>query len=101
MLPGEVRIRGHTFKVRQVLRRDLPKDAIACVRSDRNEIMVYRRLPASRKIECLLHEVVHAYLSDTGLSDEMEETVSTVLGESFTQFLRDNHAFLDHARSIL
>jgi len=101
MLPGVVRLGGHVFRVRQVLRRDLPKNAIACLKSDANEILVYRRLPPSRKVECVLHEVVHAYLEGSELGDEVEEKVAGILGESFTQFLCDNQAFLDHSRSIL
>lgn len=97
MLPRKVKIKGHTYPVRQVGARELGPDTFAKLTHD--HIDIWKRAVPSRKIECLIHEVLHAMLC--GHSIENEETIVTLLSEDLTQFIRDNPAFIRHALKTL
>lgn len=99
MIPRKIRIKGHIFSVKQVLKSDLLSNCIAYVDSDKNFIHLKKSLPASRKIECLFHEVMHAMLQ--GHDIVQEEQVCSVLGEYFVEFIRDNPDFIRHCLKTL
>jgi len=99
MVPRNLRIKGHIFTVRQVPKAGLPLDCEAYVESDKNLIRLYKRLPASRKIECLFHESIHAMLS--GHRIEEEELICSLLGEYLVEFVRDNPDFIRHCLKTL
>ncbi len=100
MVPKSLKIRGHTYRVSQVNARTL-EGASADVDSEANRIRLYKRLTASRKIECLLHEVLHALLEGYTLEEDVEEDVVVTLGEGLTSFIQDNPAFIRHALAVL
>ncbi len=99
MLPTKVRIKAHTYRVKQVNSKDLPKDTDACVDCGTHSIRIYKRLQASRKIELLLHEVLHALLDGQEVPEE--EKVVILASEGITQFIKDNPAFFEHALDVL
>ena len=99
MIPRKVRIKGHMFTVKQVPKSGLPSDCKGYVELDKNFICIYQRLPASRKIEVILHECIHAML--TGHKIVQEEQVCEALGEYLTEFIRDNPDFIRHCLKTL
>lgn len=99
MIPRKVRIKGHMFTVKQVPRSGMPADCQGYVESDKNLIRIYQRLPASRKVEIILHECIHAML--VGHDIVQEEQVCQVLGEYLTEFIRDNPDFIRHCLKTL
>lgn len=99
MIPRKVRIRGHIFTMKQVPKSGLPANCQGYVEPDKNSIRIYQRLPASRKVEVILHECIHAMLS--GHSIVQEEQVCEVLGEHLTEFIRDNPDFIRHCLKTL
>ena len=99
MIPRKVRIKGHMFAVKQIPKSKLPSDCQGCVEPDKNIIHINKRLPASRKIEVILHECMHAMLS--GHKIFQEEEVCSVLGEYFVEFIRDNPDFIRHCLKTL
>lgn len=99
MIPRKVRIKGHIFSVKQVTKSKLPGNCQAYVEADKNLILLSKTLPASRKIECMFHEVIHAMLQ--GHDIVQEEQVCSVLGEYFVEFIRDNPDFIRHCLKTL
>lgn len=99
MIPRKVRIKGHMFTVKQVLKSKLPSDCQGCVDPDKNIIHINKSLPASRKVEVVLHECIHAMLS--GHNIVQEEQVCEALGEYLTEFIKDNPAFIRHCLKTL
>jgi hypothetical protein len=99
MIPRTLNIKGHKFQVKQVNRLGLSDDAMADCDPDKNLIRLYRRAPASRKVECVLHESMHAMLDSHGITQE--EKVCGLLGEYLVQFIRDNPGFIRHALKTL
>lgn len=99
MLPRKVQIGGHVFKIVQSPRSGLPRDSLADVDPDKCVIRLYGRTPPSRKIECVIHESLHAMLA--GHEFEDEEEVVRLLGDALTQFIKDNPVFIRHALKVL
>lgn len=99
MIPRKVRIKGHMFRVKQVPKSVMPSKCVGWMEADRNLILMYKSLPASRKVEVLLHECIHAMLSQHEIVQE--EKVCTLLGEYFTEFIRDNPDFIRHCLKTL
>ncbi len=99
MIPRKVRIKGHMFTVKQVPKSKMPSGCQGWVDSDQNLILLYQRLPASRKVEIVLHECIHAMLA--GHDIVQEEQVCTALGEYLTEFIRDNPDFILHCLKTL
>lgn len=101
MIPRTLQIKGHKFRVRQVNRLGLSdgNDVLADVDTGKNLIRLYKRAPASRKIEYLIHEAIHAMLDSHEITQE--EKVCSLLGEYLVQFIRDNPAFIRHALKTL
>jgi hypothetical protein len=97
MLPRKVQIKGHTYPVRHVGARKLGPDTFARLTHD--HIDIWKKATPVRKIECLIHEALHAMLTGHNFKDE--ETILTLLSEDLTQFIRDNPAFIRHALKTL
>lgn len=98
MIPRTLTIKGHKFQVNQV-KKVGSGDALASVDPDKNLILLFEGAPASRKIEYLIHEAIHAMLASHGITQE--EKVCSLLGEYLTQFIRDNPGFIRHALKTL
>lgn len=58
--------------------------------TDAQAIKVFQGAIPTKQVELLLHEMVHLWLSHLPLSEEMEETVATVLGRTLTSWLQEN-----------
>ncbi len=99
MIPHTLKIRGHTYRINQVGRKKLGVEVTATVDNEVNTIQLYKRASPSRKVECLIHETLHAMLAGYGYGDE-EEIVVT-LGEALTEFIRANPSFIRHALKVL
>ncbi|KKK55017.1 hypothetical protein LCGC14_3078830 [marine sediment metagenome] len=99
MVPRTLDIKGHKFAIRQSKKKDLLSDCVGDCDPDKNLIQVYNRLPPSRKLEVLLHEVLHAMLGSHNITQE--EEVCTLLGEYLVQFIRYNPDFIRHALKTL
>ncbi len=92
MIPRTLKIRGRTFKVKQVNARDLSEDTIGLIDIDHLTISVYKRLPHTRKVEIVLHEALHGMLD--GYHAKSEEAIVSVLCEAIPEFARANPGFM-------
>lgn len=99
MIPRTLKIRGHTYLIQQVGRKELGTGFTATVDNETNIIQVFKRASSSRKVECLIHEALHAMLC--GYEYEKEEDIVVTLGEALTEFIRANPAFIRHALKVL
>lgn len=99
MLPRSIRIGAHNYAIKNATRKELGKGIQGDMDPSENVIRVIKHASVTRKIELLLHEVLHAMLS--GHEFEDEEHIVCILGESITQFLADNPAFVTEALRIL
>jgi hypothetical protein len=99
MIPRSLDIKGQTYRIKHVNRKDLGKGNIAEVDHNFNIIRVYKRTAASRKIELLLHEALHAMLVGAEFKDE--EAVVLILGQALTEFIKSNPVFIQYALQTL
>jgi len=99
VIPHTLKIRGHTYLVQQVGRKALGAGFTATVDNEINIIQLYKRASPSRKVECLIHEALHAML--TGYGYEQEEDIVVTLGEALTEFIKANPSFIRHALKVL
>lgn len=99
MFPRSVKIGAHIFKLKLASTRELGSDSSADTDVEKNIIRVSRYATHSRRVELLLHECLHAMFSRHDFKDE--ETICTILGEAFTQFLADNPRFITEALKVL
>lgn len=95
MLPRTVKIGAHNYKIKSV-----PPSKIEGlwgeIDKEKTTIEIAKGMSVSRKIEVILHECVHAMLSDR-VDDETEEEIAGILGEILAQFLGDNPYFVIEA----
>lgn len=68
---------------------------------DGDNIRVYKGFSPQRTVEVILHETIHAMLQSQGIPTKLEERITSVLSESFTQFLIDNPTFILYAMGVL
>lgn len=104
MIPRTLKIRGHVYKIEQVPLKTLDKegadtDISALIDNNRNVLWLYKRAAASRKVELVIHEVLHAMVDGCGFKDE--EAIISILGEGLTEFIKANPGFIRHALTIL
>ena len=99
MIPRTLKIRGHTYLIKQGGRKTLGTGITATVDNEANIIQLFRGASPSRKVECLIHEALHAMLCGYGY--EKEEDIVVTLGEALTEFLRANPSFIRHALKVL
>ena len=99
MIPRTLKIRGHVFQIRQVPQKAMGKDVSAMCDSNRNIIWLYRKAVASRKVELIIHEAIHALLDGHDFEDE--EAIAVILGEGLTEFIKANPGFIRHALKTL
>jgi hypothetical protein len=99
VIPQTLKIKGHTYKVNQVGRKELGTGFTATVDNEANIIQLFKRSSPSRKVECLIHEALHAMLAGYGY--EHEEDIVVTLGEALTEFIKANPSFIRHALKVL
>lgn len=99
MDPKTLRIGSQVFTVKMVTKTGLDDDCIGHAEINLNILSVYKKSPPTRKIEVILHEVLHAILASYEFPDE--EVIVVILGEALTLFIRDNPAFIRHALKVL
>jgi len=99
MLPESIQIGAHVYSLTLVGRKKLQKNHTAEVDNEQNQIRIYQKCTASRRIEVLFHEVIHAILAGTQFP--MEEVTCTILGEGLTQLIRDNPELIKHVQDTL
>jgi hypothetical protein len=100
MLPRSLIIHGHRYSVKQVKAGELGKSN-GEVDLYRHIIKIYKGLAASRKMEFLLHEALHAMLASLDLPEDEEEKVVTALAEYLIEFFQGNPKLLDHLQKTL
>lgn len=89
-MTGTVKISGINYTV-DTFEKDVDRDLMGRLSYDVAQIFIRKDLPLDKKMETLLHEVMHVVYMNAGLQPgDEEEKVVTALSSGIYQFLKDN-----------
>lgn len=77
MRSKSIKILGQDYSLKVVGKKDLPKQTVGICNSTKNEILLSKNLNGDKKIEVMLHEVIHA-VSEMLLIGLKEEQVNNL-----------------------
>ena len=90
IMTDTVNIAGIMYSV-DPFETDVDRNLMGRLAYDTAQIYVRKDLPLDKKMETLLHEVIHAVYMNAGLQPgDDEEKVVTALSSGIYQFLKDN-----------
>ena len=89
MLPKSVRVAGIDYKVQEVVEFIGEPEMLGCVIYPFAQIRVKESLPADKKWQVFIHELLHAIFMEAGFEEHDEEMVNR-LGIVLHQVLKDN-----------
>jgi hypothetical protein len=98
MLPRQLRIKWHTYHVKQVTAKNLPVNTAAVVDLDKNVILIEKGAPPSRKTVLLIHEALHALVVVDHIPNE--EKIVSMFAEHIVQLMADNPPLVRHLLSL-
>ena len=85
-----INIAGISYSV-ESFETDVDRNLMGRLAYDTAQIYVRKDLPIDKKLETLLHEVIHAVYMNAGLQPgDDEEKIVTALSSGIYQFLKDN-----------
>lgn len=89
-MTGTIKISGINYSV-DGFDTDVDRNLMGRLSYDTAQIYIRNDLPIDKKMETLLHEVMHAVYMNSGLQPgDEEEKVVTALSSGVYQFLKDN-----------
>lgn len=90
VMTGTIKISGIDYSV-DGFDTDVDRNLMGRLSYDTAQIYIRNDLPIDKKMETLLHEVMHAVYMNSGLQPgDEEEKVVTALSSGVYQFLKDN-----------
>lgn len=89
-MTSTIKISGINYTV-DTFEKDVDRDLMGRLSYDVAQIFIRKDLPLDKKLETLLHEVMHVVYMNAGLQQgDEEEKVVTAMASGVYQFLKDN-----------
>lgn len=89
----KIKIGPHKFEFNDDVKFD--NNDYGSILYDKQKIYISERLTLSRKQETALHELVHGFISNSGvkLENDLNETICDLVASNLLAFMQDNRAF--------